>query len=177
MAPDIHQDLTPFAAWLGRWRGEGHGSYPTTEPFRYGEEMVFASVVGESFVLYEARSWEEGDEDAPLHFERGFFRPGADPGQAELALAHPLGVTEISSGTIENGSLRLTSSTIGRTPTGAAVTGLVRRYDVDGETLTYELDMSMDQVAMVFHGKRTPPPDRLNATRPVTTGSRRRPRR
>jgi hypothetical protein len=149
MGPEIHADLEPFAALIGRWLGDGHGSYPTTEPFRYGEEIVFESV-GEPYLLYAARSWAEGD-GSPLHFERGFLLPGAGPGLAELAMAHPLGVTEIATGTIGAGSLVLTSTAIGRTPTGSAVSGLVRRYQVDADSLSYEIDMAMDHVAMVFH--------------------------
>jgi hypothetical protein len=149
MGPEIHTDLEPFAALIGRWLGDGHGSYPTTEPFRYGEEIVFESV-GEPYLLYAARSWSE-DDGSPLHFERGFLRPGAEPGRAELALAHPLGLTEIAAGTIDDGSLELTSTAIGRTPTGSAVSGLIRRYQVNPDALSYEIDMAMDQVPMVFH--------------------------
>lgn len=149
MGSVIHGDLAPFAALIGRWRGEGFGSYPTIDPFRYGEEMEFASV-GEPYLLYAARSWAEAD-GSPLHFERGFLRPGAEPGQVELALAHPLGLTEIATGTITENALEFASSAIGRTPTGAAVSGSVRRYQVGGDTLTYEVDMAMDQVSMVFH--------------------------
>jgi nitrobindin-like protein len=149
MGPEIHADLAPFAALVGRWRGEGRGSYPTIDPFTYGEEMLFESV-GEPYLLYAARSWAI-DDGSPLHFERGFLRPGSGPGEAELVLAHPLGLTEVASGLVVGTSLAFTSTSIGRTPSGDAVTGLARRYQVDGDSLIYEVDMAMDQVPMVFH--------------------------
>ncbi|MEA2520842.1 MAG: hypothetical protein QOI81_488 [Actinomycetota bacterium] len=149
MGPAIHDDIAPLAALIGRWQGEGHGTYPTIEPFTYGEEMVFESV-GEPYLLYSARSWATED-GSPLHFERGFLRPGVDPGQVELALAHPLGITEIATGTVAGGAVAFTSTSMGRTPSGDAVTGLARRYQVDGDSLTYEVDMAMDQVPMVIH--------------------------
>ncbi|MEP7059940.1 MAG: FABP family protein [Actinomycetota bacterium] len=145
----IHNDLEPLAALIGRWEGRGRGSYPTTDPFTYAEEMVFESV-GEPYLLYSARSWAP-DDQTPIHFERGFFFPGTGPGRVELALAHPLGVTEIAAGTVSGGTIELTSTVIGRTPSGSPVTGLDRRYQVEGDSLTYEVDMAMKQVPMVFH--------------------------
>jgi hypothetical protein len=150
MAPEPHVDLRSLALLLGTWRGEGEGEYPTIDPFRYGEEMVFEDV-GDTFLLYRQASWLLDDERTPLHFERGFLRIGAEPGSLELALAHPLGLTEVSEGRIDGSDLFFTSDTIGRTRTGSAVSGLERRYHVDGDRLTYELDMAMDEIPMTRH--------------------------
>jgi hypothetical protein len=49
------------------------------------------------------RSWAIAEE-APLHLERGFLRPGAD-GAWELALAHPLGLTEVAQGVLDGRSV------------------------------------------------------------------------
>lgn len=148
--PGPHPELEPLAFLLGTWRGEGDGEYPTIDPFRYGEEMVFEHV-GDPFLLYRQSSWMLDDERTPLHFERGFLRPGAEPGSVELALAHPLGLTEISQGGIDGPDIVFASDSMGRSHTGSAVTGLARRYRVEGDRLTYELDMAMDETPMTRH--------------------------
>lgn len=141
-------ELEPLAFLLGVWRGSGTGEYPTIEPFEYGEEMTFEHV-GDAFLLYSQRSWRL-DDASPLHFERGFLRPGTQ-GRVELTLAHPLGLSEVSEGVLEGLTIELASTSVARTPTGSAVTALVRRYRVSGEMLRYELEMQMDGVAMSRH--------------------------
>lgn len=147
---DLHPDVAALAFLLGTWHGEGLGEYPTIEPFNYGEELSFEHV-GDAYLAYAQRSWllENG---SPLHMERGFLRPGAD-GALELTLAHPLGLTEVSEGRLEGTVIHLatTAGGVARTTTGMGVTGLARRYHVDGPTLVYELDMATDDTAMTRH--------------------------
>ena len=149
MAPALHDDLAPLAFLLGTWRGEGDGEYPTIEPFRYHEELVFEHV-GDPFLLFRQSSWLAGD-DAPLHFERGFLRPGVRPDAVELTLAHPLGLTEVAESTLFGAELSFASTSVGRTGTGSAVTALRRHYRLDGDVLSYEIDMAMDETAMTRH--------------------------
>ena len=40
--PPLHANLAPLSGFLGTWRGEGEGFYPTIAAFRYGEELTFA---------------------------------------------------------------------------------------------------------------------------------------
>lgn len=40
--PAPHPVVSPLAFLLGKWSGEGEGSFPTIAPFRYGEELLFA---------------------------------------------------------------------------------------------------------------------------------------
>jgi hypothetical protein len=40
---------------------------------------------------------------------------------------------------------------MGRTSTGDAVTGIARRLRVEGDTMSYTLDMEMEGVPMTFH--------------------------
>ncbi len=149
MGPELHPDLTSLAFLLGTWRGEGRGDYPTTRPFTFGEELVVEDA-GDAFLLYAHRSWSLGD-GAPLHFERGFIRPGAAPAEVELTLAHPLGLTEIAVGRVDGASLTFVSIDIGRTPTGAAVTGLARRYGELAGVLHYDVEMTMEDVPATWH--------------------------
>ena len=150
-APTISDALRPLAFLLGRWRGTGTGSYPTIEPFNYREELVFEHV-GEPYLLYSQESWDALTGE-PVHFERGFLRPGADPGAIELVLAHPIGVTEVSHGRVDGTTLTLEADRddVGRTATGLHVSGLRRRYATDGDTMTYTLDMATDETAMTLH--------------------------
>jgi hypothetical protein len=141
--------LRPLSFLVGTWRGGGRGEFPTIDGFDYGEDMVFEHV-GDPFLLYTQRSWLASD-GTPLHFERGFLRPGAGEGEVELALAHPLGLTEISEGRVEGTTLVLTTREVGRTSTGMAVRALARRYRVDGDALHYELDMATDETPMTRH--------------------------
>ena len=149
MAPEPHPELAPLVFLIGIWEGGGDGEYPTITPFRYGERIRFEHV-GEPFLMYSLESWD-AEDDVPLHFERGFLRPGSGPGDVELTLAHPLGLTEVSQGRLVGTTLDLSSSAIGRTDTGSAVTGLVRHYRVEGDVLHYEVDMAMQETAMARH--------------------------
>jgi THAP4-like, heme-binding beta-barrel domain len=151
-----HADLSELGFLLGAWEGAGRGEYPTIEPFDHDEEISIEHV-GDPFLLYRQSSWLTGDR-SPLHFERGFIRPGADAGEVELCLAHPIGLTEIAHGTIDGttiGSSTDPGGTIGRTRSGSAVTGLTRSYTVEGDLLNYELFMATDATPMALHLRGT----------------------
>jgi hypothetical protein len=143
--------LEPIAFLLGIWRGEGEGEYPGVDPFRYTEELSFEHV-GDAFLLVTGSSWTP--EGEPLHFERGTLRP-VDGGRVDLTLAHPIGVAEVAEGTVEGTSVSLSSTAIVRTATGAPVTEVARRYRLEGDDLTYELDMAMEGVERTFHVRAT----------------------
>lgn len=148
MEPALHPDCGPLAFLLGTWRGEGEGEWPRGEPFRYGEEMTFEHV-GDAFLMYSQRSWMVED-GAPVHFERGFFRPGG-AGRVELVLAHPLGVAEVAEGTVVDGTIDVASTNVATTTTGSPVTVLHRHLEVHGDRLRYELHMAMHEVAVMRH--------------------------
>jgi THAP4-like, heme-binding beta-barrel domain len=57
----------------------------------------------------------------------------------------------VSQGRLEGQDLAFSSISVGRTSTGSAVRGLERRYHVWSDRLTYELDMSMDEVSLTRH--------------------------
>ena len=156
MELDVHPDLAELSFLLGTWRGSGRGQYPTIEQFSYGEEVVVEHV-GEPYLLYRQSSWGS-DGREPLHLERGFIRPGGTPGEVELCLAHPLGLTEIAHGRVDGPTLELSTDrdgVVGRTRTGLEVTALTRTYRVDGDRLTYELFMATEDTAMSLHLRGT----------------------
>ena len=148
MAPELHEDLQPLAFLLGTWRGEGRGEYPTIDPFSYVEELTFDHV-GDTFLCYQQASWSPED-GAPIHFERGFLRPG-EPGRIEFTLAHPIGLTEVAEGALDGTSFELSSTDVGRTTTGLTTTSVIRRYDVDGDVMRYRTDMATDDTPMALH--------------------------
>ena len=93
-------------------------------------------------------------DGAPLHFERGVLRP-VDDGRVDLTLAHPIGVAEVAEGTVDGTTVTLRSTAIARTPTGSPVTEVGRRYRMEGDELSYELDMALESVARTFHVRAT----------------------
>jgi hypothetical protein len=143
MPPDLHPDLQALAMLLGTWRGRGSGTYPTIEPFDYLEEVVF-SHVGKPFLVYGQQTKSAAD-GKPLHAETGYLRV-PQPGRVELVLAHPSGITEIEVGTYTADgttiALDMTTTNIGLTPTAKEVTALGRSLRVDGDELSYSLQMS-----------------------------------
>ena len=148
MDPAPHHDLAEITFLLGTWRGEGEGVWPGAGDFRYGEEMIFEHV-GDPFLLYTQRSWSPEDH-APIHLERGFVRP-VGLGRVDLVLAHPLGVAEVAEGTVSGSVIDVASTAVALATTGSPVTELHRRIRVEGDTLSYELEMATREVPRRFH--------------------------
>ena len=99
--------------------------------------------------VYQQASWSP-DDGGPIHFERGFLRPG-EPGRIEFTLAHPIGLTEIAEGTLDGTAFELTSTSVGRTTTGLTTTAVIRSFRVDGDSLRYRTDMATDETPMALH--------------------------
>jgi hypothetical protein len=148
MAVALHPDLAELAFLLGTWHGEGEGEWPGADAFTYGEELAFEHV-GDDYLVYAQRSWSLADGE-PIHLERGFVRP-AGAGRVELALAHPIGVTEVAEGTLGGGVLEVSSTAVGLTSTAKPVTELRRRVEVAGDALVSELWMAMREVPLTWH--------------------------
>jgi THAP4-like, heme-binding beta-barrel domain len=97
----LHEDLAELAFLLGDWSGTGEGidlAARRAVRLRRGRDV---RSVGDPFLLYAQRPWSL-DDGSPIHFERGFLRP-AGPGIVELLLAHPIGITEVAAGTVDEG--------------------------------------------------------------------------
>jgi hypothetical protein len=148
VAAALHTEVAPLSFLLGRWAGEGEGSYPTIEPFSFGEEITL-SHVGKPFLAYAQRTWSL-DDGRPLHAETGYWRCPT-PTHVELVVAHPTGVVEVSEGPLAATAVVLTSTTVGRTGSAKDLTAVVRRIDVDHDRLTYALDMAAVGVPLTPH--------------------------
>lgn len=142
MAPELHPNLAELAPLLGTWSGRGSGVYPTIASFDYLEEVMF-SHVGKPFLVYGQKTKSAAD-GLPLHAETGYLRV-PQPGRIEWVLAHPSGISEIEVGsyvvTDTGVELQMSAPTIGLAPTAKEVTALSRRYRLDGDELSYTLDM------------------------------------
>jgi THAP4-like, heme-binding beta-barrel domain len=144
----LHEDLAELSFLLGDWSGTGEGVWPPGERFDYAEDVTF-EFVGDPFLLYAQRSWSL-DDGSPIHFERGFLRP-AGPGNVELLLAHPIGITEVAVGTVDDGVIELSSTAVSLAPTASPVTELRRRIRGRGDELSFDLQMAMEGVELRWH--------------------------
>jgi len=161
MPPDLHPDLAALAPLLGTWSGQGAGEYPTIPPFDYLEEVVFAHV-GKPFLTYGQKTKAVAD-GKPLHAETGFLRV-PQPGHVEMVLAHPSGITEIEVGTYSvSGDLiemQMSTTAVGLTPSAKEVTALGRSFRIDGDELSYTVQMGavgqplQDHLSAVLHRQR-----------------------
>lgn len=152
MDPDsaLAPNLTPVAALLGTWRGEGAGSYPTIDNFSYTEEVTFTDV-GKPFFHYVQRTW--GPTGAPMHTETGYLRSPGN-GTVELVLAQPTGQSELCEGTVtaEADALVLEfHASLLNSASAKQVTSTRRRYELSGDAITTTFAMAAVGQPMTHH--------------------------
>ena len=145
--PELHPDVAVFACLLGTWTGEGEGHYPTIEAFAYREEISFGHA-GKPFLAYR-QATVRTDTGLPAHAEAGYLR-GVGGGRAELVLAHPTGIAELSAGDVtvtDDGLvLHLRSTSVTGTATAKDVRSVERTVTVAGDVLRYDVAMgAVDQ--------------------------------
>ncbi len=142
----VMNTLTPL---LGRWRGEGSGSYPTIKPFEFRDECCFELDSERPLIHYEQRTThrEIGTSTwVSSHWESGFLRPieariveltnAQDSGRLEII---PLILTTLPGGL----SLRGESTGLFNDP---RLAGTMRRFELQGDTLSYEVRMATTRV-------------------------------
>ena len=137
--PALHEQAARIGFLLGTWQGAGKGEYPTIDPFAYEEEIRFTHN-GKPFLAYAQRTWHPVKRFA-MHGETGYFRP-LENGGIEILIAQPTGIVEIQEGRIEGTTIKTTSKLVGKTTTAKEVTALERTFEVDGDTLRYEVRMA-----------------------------------
>jgi len=146
-APDAVRSLAPF---VGRWVGDGEGSYPTIEPFGYTQEIELAVVPGKPFLAY--RSSNRLRDGRPSHTESGFLRVvGPNGDGVELVVAQGSGLVEAAEGFVADGELLLVSTTVAGTTTAKDVVATERRYSVEDDRLTVEIAMAAVGVPLTHH--------------------------
>jgi hypothetical protein len=162
--PELHPDVTSLAPLLGTWSGTGEGTYPTVQPFRYRETVVFGHV-GKPVLAYR-QATVLAETGLPSHSEVGYLR-GFGGARVELVLAHPTGVVELAEGTVvpttDGLVLHLRSTDVVGTATAKDVVRLERRIEVAGDVLRYDLAMAavgqdhQHHLAAELHREHPPP--------------------
>jgi hypothetical protein len=141
--PNIHPNVAKFAWLLGVWAGSGEGDYPTIEPFRFRQELIFQQD-GRPFIHYMAKAELvdlEGKKIRDAAQETGFLRCMED-GSVEFLLTHNTGFLELWHGKVEGAKLELATDAVVRTETAKEVTAGRRLYGlVDGD-LWFAYDMA-----------------------------------
>jgi len=140
----MHPLLEPFAAFVGTWRGEGVGGYPTLDAdFRYGEQIVIADY-GKPVLGFSSTSWSLDDE-RPLSRQEGFWRPTSAT-DLEVVLVIASGFAEILYGQLVTGPagahVEMATDIVARTTTAKEVTAEKRMYAVRADKLMYAIDMA-----------------------------------
>lgn len=146
----LHAALTVVSGLVGTWRGEGHGEYPTIEPFAYTEEVTFTDV-GKPFLHYVQRTWSPAG--APLHTETGYLRV-TDGAAVEFALAQPTGQTELAEGPLTTTPDGLTwelHSRVLNSKSAKHVEETVRELNLSGDSLRTRFAMAAVGVPLAHH--------------------------
>jgi hypothetical protein len=66
-------------------------------------------------------------------------------------VAHPTGVVEVAEGSFDGTTMRLCSTTVGRSGSAKAVTAIERDLVVDGDVLSYALRMAAVGEPLTHH--------------------------
>jgi hypothetical protein len=152
-APDLHERLEPLSFLVGIWRGLGVVGYPTITEQRYEQEIVFAHD-GRPFLEYSSRTWlldADGQRRKDSAREAGWWRPGKEPRDVEVMLAHPTGIVEVYVGEVVFHKIELQTDVVARTETAKPVNALHRLYGLVEGDLAYAIDMAAVEQGLQPH--------------------------
>jgi len=150
---ELHDRLEHLAFLVGTWRGVGVVGYPTIESANYEQELSFTHD-GRPFLSYSSRTWlidSDGARIRPAATETGFWRPGKEPRDVEVLLAHPTGIVEVYVGEVAFTRIELATDVVARTETAKQVSGLKRLYGLVEGDLAYAIDMAAVDQALQSH--------------------------
>ena len=136
-----------MAGLVGTWRGRGIVSLPATAPREYVEVVRF-SIRSPTSLDYWQRATSAVDGTL-LHSESGLWRV-TGTGSLEISVALP-GGTEVSEGTIDETTVVLASTAIGRATTGARLVATARRYELRGDAIAYEIGITTERFPIPRH--------------------------
>ncbi len=143
--------LVMLNSLIGTWRGEGSVELPAVAPAPFTEEIRFSRRSATSLDYYQrARDPIDG---SMLHSESGIWRT-SKTGAIEVTVALP-GAAEVSEGSIERRTIMLSSSWVGRAATAAGLVHVDRRYQVDGDSLAYDISIVTLTVVAPAHVRGT----------------------
>lgn len=152
-SPELHERLEHLAFLVGTWRGLGVVGYPTISEQRYEQEVTFAHD-GRPFLEYTSRAWildDDGHRAGQSAREAGWWRPGKEPRDVEVLLAHPTGVVEVYVGEVVFSKIELRTDVVARTETAKQVNALHRLYGLVEGDLAYAIDMAAVGQALQPH--------------------------
>lgn len=144
----LHEGVERLAFLLGTWRGGGSGRLHDHEPFDFDEEIRF-SHRGRPWLVYEQRAWVPSDESL-LHTEMGFWRLDAEADRLYGFVALTAG-SDFSQGVLSGTTVSLSAVAAPMAEGVESVEVLRRRYQVDGDRLSYEVDMGSDGTPVALH--------------------------
>ena len=136
---NLHKSLFPIAWMIGKWEGDGNCEYPTIQPFKFFQEVVF-NQDGQDFLNYYSRCWKMDDDGKigePFFSETGFWRVKEmnDQKVLEVVIAQSGGITEGWVGVVGNSAnMQLVMDQGYSTPSAPITTAGQRLYGhVEGE--------------------------------------------
>ena len=101
---------------------------------------------GRPFLEYSSRTWvldADGERVRQSAREAGWWRPGSQPRDVEVMLAHPSGIVEVYVGEVAFRKVELRTDVVARTETAKEVTALHRLYGIVEDTdLAYAIDLA-----------------------------------
>jgi hypothetical protein len=148
MGPALHADIAHLSWLVGTWAGSGAGRYPTIDSFEYTEQVEIGHV-GKPFLSYVQRT-KDAQTGLPLHSESGYLRP-VGTNRIELVIAQPSGILELHGGTVEGRSIHARSESVIVTPTAKQVAEVHRFVTVDGDRLSYRVEMAAVGLPLQHH--------------------------